>query len=88
MYKCTNAILLSSDTIILCILSIVRANLISCAANVALPSVSVSYPINALGTFKAANNLSLKYSTSAIPSYCNPGAVSILVDVSFPLTGI
>ena len=48
--------------------STVRANLMSSAANVALPSVFSSYPKNALGTLSAANNLSLKYSTSVMPS--------------------
>ena len=38
MYKWTKAILFNSDSTILCSLSIVRANLISWAANVALPS--------------------------------------------------
>jgi hypothetical protein len=40
--------------------STVRANLISSAANVDLPDKSFSYPKYAFGTFKAANNLSLK----------------------------
>ena len=78
----------NSESKILCILSIVRANLISCCANVAFPASASPYPINALGTFKAANNFSLKYSTSAIPSYCKPGVVSIFVALSLPRTGI
>ena len=44
--------------------------------------------VNALGTLSAAIILSLKYSTSTIPSYCKPGVVSILVDVSLPRIGI
>ena len=43
-YKWTNAIFVNSDTNIFCILSTVRANLISSAANVALPVKSFSYP--------------------------------------------
>jgi len=58
----------------------VRAKRISSAANVALPDKSLSYPKNAFGTFKAANNLSLKYVTSVIPSYSKPFVVSIFVD--------
>ena len=37
VYKCTNAILVNSDSNIFCILSTVLANLISSAAKVALP---------------------------------------------------
>ena len=68
--------------------STVRANLMSIEASVALPSTSSAYPKNALGTLRAANNLSLKYSTSVIPSYCKPGVVSILVVASLPLNGM
>ena len=87
MYKCTKAILVNSDSIILCILSTVRANLISSAARVALPLKSPSYPKYALGIFNAANNLACKYCTSLVPSYSNPLVVSIRVEVSPPLTG-
>ena len=41
-YKCTNAILVNSDTMMLCIREIVRAKRISSAANVALPVKSFS----------------------------------------------
>ena len=43
-YKCTIAILVNSDTTVLCILSIVLANLTSSAASVALPPTFSSYP--------------------------------------------
>ena len=86
-YKCTTAILVSSERTIFWILSTDLANLISSCANVDLPSTPSSNPINAFGTLNAANILFFRYSISSIPVNSIPLNVSISVPLCPPLTG-
>ena len=86
-YKCIIAILVNSERTIFWILSTERANLMSSCAYVALPSTPSSNPINALGTFRAANILFFRYSISSIPPNSIPLKESISVPLWPPLTG-